>query len=288
MNQRFDQEIREEIRSHPVDVPDQVHDRLEQLLTSLPEKEKIRSVSRIPHTLTRVLATAACLLLVFLVVLPNVSVTYASAMERVPILRSIVHVVTIRNYFYEDGLRTLEAEIPMVDDMSSPAASGQLNMDVKELTDAAIGKFYDDLELFGNGSSGSMYLNYEVMTNTERWFTLKISVLEVAGSGNEQCYYYHIDRSTGQYVTFGDLFNQEARDALEKLVEQQLVPPYWTEEQAEQEHFWALADDQCFYFADDGTLKLVYQEYEIGPGYLGCPEISVAESAYTPFLQSGK
>ena len=70
MNQRFDQEIREEIRSHPVDVPDQVHDRLEQLLTSLPEKEKIRSVSRIPHTLARVLATAACLLLVFLVVLP--------------------------------------------------------------------------------------------------------------------------------------------------------------------------------------------------------------------------
>ena len=287
MNQRFDQEIRDEIQRDPVEVPEEVQSRMDELLESLPEKQNIRPVRRMPRTVTRILVTAACLFLVFLVALPNISVSYANALEKVPVLGSIVRVVTIRNYLYDEGMRTLDATVPSVEDAKHPDASKQINADIDELTDSVIDKFYDELELFGNGSRGSMYMNYEVLTNTEDWFTLKINTVEVAGSGNEKCFCYHIDRKTGEYVTFGDLFDEEGRAALEKIVKPQLVPPYWTEKEAGREHFWALAEDQPFYFTEDGTLKLIYQEYQIGPGYLGQPEIAIEKADYAPLLRTG-
>ena len=103
MNQLFDQKIRDAIRKEDIQVPDRIHQRTEALLASLPEKEIKQTKPRVDfRAVRRIAAAAACLAFVVLIVMPNISVAYAQAVENIPIIGDLVEIFTIRNYFYSD------------------------------------------------------------------------------------------------------------------------------------------------------------------------------------------
>ena len=292
MKQSFDQEIREALQGEQIPVPESVHQRTEMLLDSLPEKEA-KPKLRILHTTTRrFISTAACILFVMLVLLPNLSVTYAHAMENIPIIGDLVEIFTIRNYFYSDDRHELDAEVPEVNDPSNEQVSDLINKDVNELTSAVIQKFYDDLEISHDTGYGSIYIDYETVTNTDEWFTLKLTVSEVQASSNTYFKFYHIDRTNGTYVTFGDLIDSEDFGAIEQIIREQMEAEmaadpdvvYWTEDTKLGQSITALSTDQNFYFDDAGNLVIVYNKYEVGPGSMGCPEIVIGKEKFEKYL----
>lgn len=294
MKQSFDQEIREALQGEQIPVPESVHQRTEMLLDSLPEKEA-KPKLRILHTTTRrFISTAACILFVMLVLLPNLSVTYAHAMENIPIIGDLVEIFTIRNYFYSDDRHELDAEVPKVNDPSNEQVSDLINKDVNELTSAVIQKFYDDLEISHDTGYGSIYIDYETVTNTDEWFTLKLTVSEVQASSNTYFKFYHIDRTNGTYVTFGDLIDSEDFGAIEQIIREQMEAEmaadpdvvYWTEDTKLGQSITALTADQNFYFDDAGNLVIVYNKYEVGPGSMGCPEFTISPEEYEPYMDS--
>ena len=292
MKQSFDQEIRKALQGEQIPVPESVHQRTEMLLDSLPEKEA-KPKLRILHTTTRrFISTAACILFVMLVLLPNLSVTYAHAMENIPIIGDLVEIFTIRNYFYSDDRHELDAEVPEVNDPSNEQVSDLINKDVNELTSAVIQKFYDDLEISHDTGYGSIYIDYETVTNTDEWFTLKLTVSEVQASSNTYFKFYHIDRTNGTYVTFGDLIDSEDFGAIEQIIRAQMEAEmaadpdvvYWTEDTKLGQSITALTADQNFYFDDTGNLVIVYNKYEVGPGSMGCPEIVIGKEKFEKYL----
>ena len=292
MKQSFDQEIREALQGEQIPVPESVHQRTEMLLDSLPEKEA-KPKLRILHTTTRrFISTAACILFVMLVLLPNLSVTYAHAIENIPIIGDLVEIFTIRNYFYSDDRHELDAEVPEVNDPSNEQVSDLINKDVNELTSAVIQKFYDDLEISHDTGYGSIYIDYETVTNTDEWFTLKLTVSEVQASSNTYFKFYHIDRTNGTYVTFGDLIDSEDFGAIEQIIREQMEAEmaadpdvvYWTEDTKLGQSITALSTDQNFYFDDAGNLVIVYNKYEVSPGSMGCPEIVISKEKIEKYL----
>lgn len=292
MKQSFDQEIREALQGEQIPVPESVHQRTEMLLDSLPEKEA-KPKLRILHTTTRrFISTAACILFVMLVLLPNLSVTYAHAIENIPIIGDLVEIFTIRNYFYSDDRHELDAEVPEVNDPSNEQVSDLINKDVNELTSAVIQKFYDDLEISHDTGYGSIYIDYETVTNTDEWFTLKLTVSEVQASSNTYFKFYHIDRTNGTYVTFGDLIDSEDFGAIEQIIREQMEAEmaadpdvvYWTEDTKLGQSITALSTDQNFYFDDAGNLVIVYNKYEVSPGSMGCPEIVIGKEKFEKYL----
>lgn len=292
MKQSFDQEIREALQGEQTAVPESVHQRTEMLLDSLPEEETKPRLRILPAATRRFISTAACILFVMLVVLPNLSVTYAHAMENIPIIGDLVEIFTIRNYFYSDGRHELDAEVPEVNDPNNEQVSDLINKDVNELTSAVIQKFYDDLEISHDTGYGSIYIDYETVTNTDEWFTLKLTVSEVQASSNTYFKFYHIDRTNGTYVTFGDLIDSEDFGAIEQIIREQMEAEmaadpdvvYWTEDTELGQSITALSTDQNFYFDDAGNLVIVYNKYEVSPGSMGCPEIVISKEKIEKYL----
>ena len=292
MKQSFDQEIREALQGEQTAVPESVHQRTEMLLDSLPEKETKPRLRILPTATRRFISTVACILFVMLVVLPNLSVTYAHAMENIPIIGDLVEIFTIRNYFYSDGRHELDAEVPEVNDPNNEQVSDLINKDVNELTSAVIQKFYDDLEISHDTGYGSIYIDYETVTNTDEWFTLKLTVSEVQASSNTYFKFYHIDRTSGTYVTFGDLIDSEDFGAIEQIIRAQMEAEmaadpdvvYWTEDTELGQSITALSTDQNFYFDDAGNLVIVYNKYEVSPGSMGCPEIVISKEKIEKYL----
>lgn len=293
MKQLFDQEIRNALSKEQISVPEHTHQRTEALLKSLPEKEISRSKSHILYSpVRRIAVVAACILFIMLVMLPNVSVTYAHAMENIPIIGELVEIFTIRNYFYSDNRHELDANIPEINVPHNEQVSDLINKDVNELTRAVIQKFYDNLEITHDAGYGSIYIDYETVTNTEKWFTLKLVVSEVQASSNTYFKFYHIDRINGTYVNFGDLFDTKDFDSIERIIQAQMEAEmdanpevtYWTENTELGQSITKLSEDQNFYFDKDGNLVIVYNKYEVGPGSMGCPEIVIPKETMEQFI----
>ena len=284
----FDRQLRDRISREDHSLPPQVRDRVDRVLEGLPEREK-----RPLRLLPRITALAASLLFVLVVLMPNLSPAYAESLARVPVLGELVRVFTIRTYVHEEQQHNLDAEIPAVSDPRNPDASSLINKDVDELTGAVIRKFYEELELTRGEGVGSIHIDYELLTNTPDWFTMKLTVEETIGSTNSYSRFYHIDRVHGSYVQLSDLINEADFPVLEEKILGQMraqmeADPqsvYLIQAKPDSPSPVRLKRDQGFYFTPDGDLVIVYDRYTVAPGSMGCPEFTLPRAEIQPLLR---
>ena len=279
------------VAQEQTEIPDSVKNRIEQTLADLPEKKPVIKQIRI---LPRIAAAAACFIFITLFLLPNVSVAYAQALEQIPVIGDIVQVVTIRNYFYADDKHEMGIDVPQIEGEDSEAVD-YINKDVSELTTALVNQFYKDLEITGNNGYGSIHVDYEVTTNTDRWFTLKLSVSETAASSNTYFEFYHIDKKQGKIVELGDLFNTDKfSDILVAEIKMQMQEQmandenisYWINNSGIGEEFATVSADHNFYWNENGDLVIIFDEYEVGPGSMGTPEFVIDRDVIKDILKS--
>lgn len=287
----FDKYIKREVAKEQTDIPDSVKNRIEQTLVDLPEKKPVKKQIRI---LPRIAASAACFVFIILFLLPNVSVTYAQALEQLPVIGDLVRVVTIRNYYYDDNHWKMDINIPQIESEDSKSVD-YINKDVSELTTALINRFYEDLEINGNKGYGSLNVDYEVVTNTDSWFTLKLTVCQTAASSNTYFKFYHIDKNQGKIVELGDLFNTDKfSDSLvaeiKKQMQEQMANDenisYWINTSGIGEEFATVSADHNFYWNENGDLVIIFDKYEVGPGSMGTPEFVIDKGVIRDILKS--
>ena len=287
----FDKYIKSEVAKEQTDIPDSVKNRIEQTLVDLPEKKPVKKQIRI---LPRIAASAACFVFIILFLLPNVSVTYAQALEQLPVIGDLVRVVTIRNYYYDDNHWKMDINIPQIESEDSKSVD-YINKDVSELTTALINRFYEDLEINGNKGYGSLNVDYEVVTNTDSWFTLKLTVCQTAASSNTYFKFYHIDKNQGKIVELGDLFNTDKfSDSLvaeiKKQMQEQMANDenisYWINTSGIGEEFATVSANHNFYWNENGDLVIIFDKYEVGPGSMGTPEFVIDKGVIRDLLKS--
>ena len=228
-----------------------------------------------------------------LFLLPNVSVTYAQALEPTPVIGDIVRVVTIRNYFYSDDKHEMDIDVPKIEGDNDAAEN--INQDINQLTETLVEQFYEDVELIGDEGHSSIYLDYETVTNTDTWFTLKIRVHEAAGSSNTYYKFYHIDKRTNEIVKLGDLAKDNSfYDVLVKEIKRQMKLQmendssvvYWLDDSIIGKDYVSLTENHNFYWNDNGDLVIIFDKYEVGPGAMGTPEFVIDKGVFKDYLKS--
>ena len=259
----LDEKLKQRAKEEPFPLPEEFSQRLEALCREL-EAQPVRK-KRVFHPLRWTAGAAAALILL----LPNVSVSAQAAMEQIPVLGSIVRVVTLRNYFYDDRHSFASVSIPSVS-QGGPGGDA-VNEAVQEYTDRL-------LEL-GEGYQG-LDVSYEVTCDTDTWFTLRINALQVQASGHEMVRYYHIDKTTGEMVPLSDLFPQ-GTDYVTPL-SQEVLRQMEGEPDFFPEDFAAIDPQQSFYWDDQGDLTLVFDEAEVAPASRGVVEFHTPQEVTQP------
>lgn len=274
------------------EVPEEVSKKIEEALDSLPEMQENKHKKL--RYLPRLVAAAAAVIFVFLFVMPNVSVVYAVALQKIPVIGSIVKVVTIRDYSYSDYFHEMNIRVPKIEGDENEAVD-YINKDVEELTDILAKRFNEELEAVGDEGHSSIYVDYDVVTNSDSWFTLKITVFEAAGSSNTYYKYYHIDKINGKIVTLGDLaasdefYTRIKDDIKSQMILQMEKDPdiiYWVDNESFGMEFEELGPKHNFYWNEQGDLVIVYDKYEVAPGSMGTPEFAVKKDVIGDALKS--
>lgn len=249
------------------------------------EKQKMRQLKYFKQA-----GLTAAAALALLVITPNVSQTAAMAMSNLPIIGPIVKVVTVRDYKVKEEHRDADVNIPKVEaeGENSSQAADKINQDVEQYVDTLIAKFKADTEEHADANQ-TLDVTYETVTDTDTWFTLKLSVLEAQASGYQSYRYYHIDKQTGEVASLNDLFRADAdyktviSDNIKQQMEEQMAADdsvvYWLNDpEVPDENFQSIKDDQNFYFNKAGQLVISFDEYEVAPGYMGAVEFTIPDS----------
>lgn len=281
----FDDLIKRKIKEETEEIPNSVKVKIEETFSALPENERKSVKIRI---LPRVAVIAACFVFICLIVMPNCSTAYAQALEKIPVIGSFVKVVTIRNYFYSDENHEMNIEVPKIESENNNAAD-YINKNVDELMKILVDRFQNDLEEIGDEGHSSVYADYEVVTNSEKWFTLKIRVCECAGSGNTYYKFYHIDKINGKIVNLGDLSDRsdfytilenEIRRQMRAIMADDPNKVYWVDDAIIGQDFVKLNETHNFYWNENGDLVIIFDKYEVAPGFMGTPEFIIGRDVF--------
>ena len=285
---------REDYRSVPV--PTDMEERIKKAA------ERAKKVRRFRASAAAVAAT------VLLVLLPNADANIAHAMGSIPVVGKLFQAVTFRDYQYESERFRANVEVPQIvmEDVEQEKGetkedSGELaktlervNFDIEEVTDRLIAEFEASANL--GESYGGLEIHHETVTDNERYFTLKLSIYQAAGSGTESYRFYTIDKRTGQQIRFGDLFapdsgynallSENIREQMRAIMAADESKVYWVDYSEVPEWEWqGLKEDQNFYLDESDNLVFVFDEYEVAPGYMGASEFTVERAVFEDLLK---
>ncbi len=176
-----------------------------------------------------------------------------------------------------------DGEIMSRQDPGRELAASERGCSGEEYTQMLLESF--EQEMLQEG--GCLELNgYEVLTDSDEWFTLVIYARETDGDGHELRRYYNIDRQSGEVVTLAALcggsdsermetISGEIRRQMNRAMEENPAVSDMAGEAGNTEGLLRLRDDQNYYFNGDGDLVIVFDEYEIAPELNGCPEFVI-------------
>ena len=274
----LDDQLRRRAGENPPQPSQNFSRRVEDALFHLPAQARPR---RRWQPVVSILSTAA---VAALVLLPNSSAAMADTLGGLPLVGSLFQAVTLRTYQADNGGDHAAISVPQILDGMDSQGAREINETIRRYTDQLIAEFE-------RASKADGYFNlevsWEVVTNTEHWFTLRINSDRIMASGNHQEQHYHIDPATGEQKTLSDLFpadfdyvtviSDELKGQMRERMERDERELYWLEETSQLGtcYFDAIDPEQDFYFNGQGQLVIPFDKYEVGPGSTGSPEFTL-------------
>ena len=283
---------------------------------------------RAEHARRRSAWTAVAAAVVVMIALPNTNIQIAHAMENIPLLGGFFRLVTVRQYNYSDENHNAEVELAQInygEDAGEGASVGEVaaapegtaagsvegvgqeaavanlsedgveavNQDMEATVEELIRQFEDTLS--EEGYHG-LHVTQEIVTDNERYYTVKLSVLETEASGYENNQFYTIDKQTGNVVTLEDLF-VEGSDYISAISEN--IKTQMKEQMAADEgviyfldnddmpefNFQGITEQTNFYFNEKDELVIAFDEYEVAPGSMGAPEFVIPQEVTAAILK---
>lgn len=272
-----------------VEMPKKGRDDLQKvILKAKKDKRKLQHRKR----LYKAVAAAAAMLIILM--LPNTNEAIADSMKDIPVVGAFFHVITFREYGYQDDNNEMSVKTPKIENHKDIRAVREVNKEVEVYTKRLVKKFKKDMKECGfNGLDAT----YKKVTDTEKWFTLEIVVTETEASGYQFRRYYHIDKESGKVVNLSDLFKEDSKyvnvisEEIKRQMQKQMEDKeisYFIKDDEIFDGFSTIKKNQSFYFNKNGDLVIAFDEYEVAPGYMGMPEFVIPKDIVKPLYKEQK
>lgn len=242
---------------------------------------------------------AAAAFVVAVGIVANVSPSFAYAMSDVPVMSSIVKVVTLGKYENTDGGYEIKVNTPQIEGLIDEETQAKLNKEFEGQAQSVIAAFEQNVkelkEQFGDETvhMGVEY-NYEVKTDTDDILAIDTYTFFAAGSSNSVHNYYTINKHTGEIYTLKGLFKDGAdyvtpiseyiKGEMERLNKEE-GGMFWVNDDEFVEGFEKIAEDQNFYINDKGNIVICFAKYEVAAGAQGVPEFVIPNEVVADILK---
>lgn len=281
MDKRLE-ELRKEYKNIPI--PENLDDVVQQ---ALEEHTKRKNPVRRYKGIAGLIAAAA--IFAFSV---NVSPTFAKSLSDIPVVGSIVKVITFTEFNITEKDYDAKIKVPKVSNLEDKQLESSLNQKYLAENKALFNDFTKEMEKLKKAGGGHLAVDssYEVKTDDERIFSIARYVVTTQASSATTIKYDTIDKKEHVLLTLPILFKSNdyiniiSKNIKDQMTEQMKKDPnkiYWisgvpgNEDLSPDELFNKISANQNFYINKDHKLVISFDEYEVAPGYMGAVEFVI-------------
>lgn len=252
-------------------------------------KKAMKSAKR--RTAFKWACAAACACIVLSIGAFNIFPSFAYALSDIPVLGSVIKVVTLGRYENEENGYSAKVAVPKIEGLLDKELEDKLNKEFKDNADLVISAYEKDVkELkkeFGEDATIHMGVNsdYKILTDNDKYLAIDVWILNIAGSSSTKHSFYNIDKKAGRLLKLSDMFKSGADyiTPLSKYIKEEMIRRnkeedgiFWTEkDEFNDEIFEKIKPDQNFYINNKGNIVICFDKYEIAAGTQGCPEFEI-------------
>ena len=217
----------------------------------------------------------------------NLSSEISYALSEVPVLGSIVRVLTFKTFELKDNNFDAELKTPAIEGLDSKLEA-MLNEKYLDENQKLYDDFMKEIDEMKKADMDEAHMGiasgYEVKTDTDKLLVIGRYVVNTAGSSSTTIKYDTIDKQNKILITLPSLFKDEAYiDIISENIKAQMKEQmkdesnvYWLEdEMMGDENFSKIDKNQSFYITKDNQLVIAFDKYEVAPGYMGNPEFII-------------
>jgi len=228
----------------------------------------------------------------------NLSSEISYALSEVPVLGSIVRVLTFKTFELKDNNFDAELKTPAIEGLDSKLEA-MLNEKYLDENQKLYDDFMKEIDELKKADMEEAHMGiasgYEVKTDTDKLLVIGRYVVNTAGSSSTTIKYDTIDKQNKILITLPSLFKDEAYiDIISENIKAQMKEQmkdennvYWLEdEMMGDENFSKIDKNQSFYITKDNQLLIAFDKYEVAPGYMGNPEFIIPSELLKDVLVS--
>ncbi len=291
MQNKLSEQLKKEYGS--LEVPAEARERIIQGIKKAQSEERKAVPFKIAKRLG--IGMAACLACTVLFV--NSSPSAAMALEKIPVIGQVAKVVVFRTYDNQEGNFQAHMDVPeIVGESSGDGETIQAtNKTIQEYADSLIQMYEKDLKASEGLGNYELASTYQVIQDTDAYLAIEIDTQLTMASGTEYKKVFNIDKMTGKIVALKDFFadgsnykalisNDIKRQMKERMAADENVV-FWIDSETPEWDFQEITDETSFYFNEAGNLCILFDEYEVAPGYMGAVSFTVDKAVFEKELK---
>ncbi len=244
--------------------------------------------------INRVVTVCSSVCLLFILLL-NVNPSFANTVNDIPVIGKITSIFTIREYFKEDDSEIINVKEPAI--ITN-------NKDVEEKINNIIANKIKELEKESELSvdeikkeinykdrRGSIYpkvnvrIDYEIKYNQNNILSFVLIKEEGINTTSKDLYTYNFNLESGNEITLEELLGNNYEDTINKEIRNQIAEReekdknqlFFNENDNIDNYFKGISKDQNFYINENKNPVVVFNKYEIAPGYMGIQEFEIKD-----------
>ncbi|WP_144510674.1 anti-sigma-V factor rsiV [Bacillus sp. FJAT-22090] len=227
----------------------------------------------------------------------NVSPALAQSLSTVPLLGSIVQVVTFQAIELDEDTYNADLQTPNVTGLDNKKLENMLNEKYIEENEALYEGFLKDMEELKAEGGGHLGLSstYEVVTDTDEILSISRYEVNTVASSSTTMRTDTIDKKNQILISLPSLFKDDSyikiiSDYITEEMKRQMKEDeniiYWVGDDVEVEPFDKIRPDQTFSITEDHKLTISFDKYEVAPGYMGVITFEIPTELLNPVLIS--
>lgn len=224
----------------------------------------------------------------------NTSPTFANALSEVPLISSLVKVLTFTEFKVDEETAKADIKVPAIANMENKTLEATLNNKYLEESKKLYNDFTAEMEELKKNGGGHLGVKsgYDIKTDNDQILAVGRYVVNTVGSSSTTFKYDTVDKKNQLLITLPSLFKDDSyisiitnnvKDQMRQQMKSDPNKVYWVEGPMS---FETIAKDQSFYISNEGKLVISFNKYEVAPGSMGVLEFIIPTNVISDALVS--
>ena len=277
----------------------EIPEELDSLVNAAIEKGKKTERMIIMKKWIRNSAATAAAIMVGFVGAANLSPTFAKSLSDIPVLNTLVKVVSFRQFNYHEETYEATIDTPVLEGLTDEKLEATLNEKYLEENKKLYEQFEKDvadMKSFEEGGHLGVDSGFEIKTNNDQILSIARYIVNTAASSSTTMTYDTIDKQNEMLITLPSLFKDDSYiEIISENIKEQMRAKraadsnlvYWIAGEPDAiDGFDRILADQPFYITDQGKLVVSFDKYMVGPGSMGIQEFEIPTAVIQDVLVS--